>query len=390
MKQSMGKWFNLDEHLIDKELEDILKYSAQILFDIYKTYFPWEISLSENESFVKDESAKAFLKFVTDYDLCPVLVSKGAAFSIFQHESMGNEELTELYISILQNVEICNLGKENNIYPFGKYFTFIKFIKAICSIANKGYDSNLMELELSYYEKICLTLERMEQSQGFLNIQQKTAKTCSKKTTCLIPQEIMGQIKQNFKTKKEAVKINYNFEYQDYILYTYGSELSLIFKYYCSFGDSMNTVYMKSNKFAKFLNEANLITKVNGGLGIKMNEIDIIFFKLISLQENNISDKRTTVNSYAKIDYLTFINAIEMIADHCTSTDKKNIIDTMFVNNIIPLIKKFIKKTNELSISQIEDADYVKLKSVLAKSLLPLYRVYMNQTETINFNTLFQ
>jgi hypothetical protein len=142
-----------------------------------------------------------------------------------------------------------------------------------------------------------------------------------------------------------------------------------------------------------------LIKKDKSGLGVKMNEIDIIFFKLTSnviLQDGavNVSivegKKTTGVNSYAKIDYLTFINSIEMIANHVKDNNTLSAIDNIVKNNIIPLIKKFISKTNELSISQLEDADFVKLKKVLAKSLYPLYKVYMNRNETINFSSLFK
>jgi hypothetical protein len=300
------------------------------------------------------------------------------------------------------------LGRDNNNYPFGKLFNFIKFIKAISSIAFNGYDSKDFKIELSCFDKVCLALERMEQSEGFNSLQQKTAKTVTIKTSHIVPPDVIEGVKQEIIAKKEEKRnankntiYSLDFKFQDYIIENYGNELSMIFKYYCSFGEPMNTSNMKSNKFAKFLKEAKLIKQNEKNHGVRINEIDTIFFKLannsnfnnlntsyVTHFSNNIMKDKQTVNSCAKLNYINFINAIELISAQSKGDSKTN-IESMVKNNIIPLIRKFITKASELSITHVEDADFVKLKKVFAKSIFPLFKLY-SKMDSINFDKIFR
>jgi hypothetical protein len=469
---SLPPLLNVEELLLNSQLEEILSMIAPIMYEIYKVYFPWEISLSENENFLKDKSMKAYFVFLKEYDMCPSLISKSTAFQIFQSETIGTNqsdlfdspELNEVYSNILRNIEISTLGRSNNKSILGKYFTFLKFLKSICKIGDVGFEkmefsnSGAVEIptnsnstpkkKLSSIEKICLGLERMELSDGFLSLQHKTSKTHSRKTTCIIPREILEKVKiainskfseeenlrfqqsedindaksaemieQSYRASKirKSVLGNFKdlFEHTDYILQKYGNQLNSIYKFYCSFGDPLNTTYMKTNKFSKFLKEAKLIKQVgfnlgnntntivntssinsNPNFGIKMNDIDVIFFKLAGVSSSNmdrsrgvsgsrldqsqlsslsrdramspnISKRGTIVNSNAKIDFNGFINSIEIISLQIfPNKNELEAIDYIVINHIFPLLEKFTHKNNETLMSVIkeknENRDFVR------------------------------
>lgn len=467
---------NVEELLLNSQLGDILSMIAPIMYEIYKVYFPWEISLSENENFLKDKSMKAYFVILKEYDLCPSLISKSTAFQIFQSETIASNqsdifdspELNEVYSNIFRNIEISTLGRSNNKSILGKYFTFLKFLKSICKIGDSGFEkmefsnngaveipnnsiSSIPKKKLTSIEKICLGLERMELSDGFLSLQHKTSKTHSRKTTCIIPREILEKVKvainskfsedenlrfqqsedindaksaemieQNYRASKirKSVLGNFKdlFEHTDYILQKYGNQLNSIYKFFCSFGDPLNTTYMKTNKFSKFLKEAGLIktlsfnlpnqnmtsntpinssnTTSNGNIGIKMNDIDVIFFKLAGVSSSNmersrgvsgsrldqsqmsslsrdramspnISKRGTIVNSNAKIDFNGFINSIEIISLQIfPNRNELEAIDYIVINHILPLLEKFTHKNNDTLISvnkeKNENRDFVR------------------------------
>jgi hypothetical protein len=216
------------------------------------------------------------------------------------------------------------MGK-NNKYPYGKCFNFVKFLKTICIIANIGFDDKYIinDYKMSIYERVCLTLDMMQNSQGFLSLQSKSAKTYNGKTSQIISPIILDKIKDNLSDKisgndlRKSSSLFNNFKEVsmiEYINKTYGQDLKKIFEYYCSFGDPLNHKFMKSNKFSKFLNDSNLIkdSKNSKSKGIAMNEVDLIFFKLIS--SNN--KRRASVNSNTKVEFEQFLKSIEIIATH--------------------------------------------------------------------------
>ena len=231
----------------------------------------------------------------------------------------------------------------------------------------------------------------MELSTGFQTFELKTNKTHNRKNAKLVPTEIIEKVKFNvfdnpqpvkyllnkdidLEEGKEADNINnqsrsiiskyrksisgvsekLTFDNSPFIQENWGNELFNIFKYYCSFGEPLNTQFMKNTKWTKFLREAGLIrtnTKDNSmnisknisvdnssDFGLKFNEIDAIFFKIISNTNNSNNNtnlnnsvyfrdtismnssvylnkdsniKKNVVNSNVKMDFNTFINLLE-------------------------------------------------------------------------------
>jgi hypothetical protein len=460
--------------LSNNRIEEVLKGVAPVIYDIYKVYFPWEISLTQNESFLKENSLKTYFVFLKDFDLCPSLISKSSSFIIYNQEIENKDyENNELYSNILKKIEINPLGKSNNKSAFGKHFTFVKLLKCLCRIGDHGFekiDLNPKNMNnLSTIQKICLLFERMELSEGFLTIQTKTNKTNSKKTSFIIPKDILDKVKLGMKDKNDEDDYNVinntpmnndeenaelfekshrqsklrksvlgNFrdlcEHSNFIIEKFGNQLNAIFKFYCSFGDPMNTNYMKSKNFIKLLKEANLIKSSNtisnayvdnyNNIGIKMNDVDVIFVKLTgispslggnitsnNLNNSHISSCRNTstnssftfskikrnsaVNSNAKIDFNGFINSIEIISLHIfPNKNELEAIEYIINNNILPLYDKLSYKNNDIYQLFIKEKtknkEFADCLHLLNKALMPVYKFYMNKNGLMNFDSFLK
>jgi hypothetical protein len=132
---------------------------------------------------------------------------------------------------------------------------------------------------------------------------------------------------------------------------------------------------MKSNKFTKFLKEANLLKSPGSNSqkpSLKISDVDIIFIKISNNAENSmlttllngsinslhtisgrispIKEKRGTfVNSGQKIEFTGFINAIEIISLLLyPDTEELTAIDTIINSNILPLLDKIEDKNNDV------------------------------------------
>lgn len=323
---------NINLYLNNPLCQKIIIYVSQPFFEIYKAYFPHEISISEDLNFVKEQSLTQYFQFVKDFEIAPGLISKSLTYQIFQSEIIENDnqdELQNLYFKISEKINLEEIAKfdKNNNNLIGQYFNFLKFLRCIIKFSDATY--NKVELNsISLPQKLVLFLQKIEGSNGFLTFELKTFKTHSKRNNRLINKDFLEQIKEelddnnnndindnNYNNYDEQSKkiqnqdsiedtkneehINtlnqseneyknnllysdiYNPEYSNYINETYGIELCRIFKGLCNFGDPFNYKSMKSKIWLKFLMEANLVKIPNKThFGLKMNEIDTLFIKL--------------------------------------------------------------------------------------------------------------
>ena len=77
----------------------------------------------------------------------------------------------------------------------GRYFTFFKFIDFLAKCAKVSYsDQNNTQLNLIESEMLCLLLERMELSNGFINFEKKTSKPHTSKITLLPSKLVISNI----------------------------------------------------------------------------------------------------------------------------------------------------------------------------------------------------
>lgn len=360
-----------DSFLYTPICEEILISISPVLFDIYRVYFPHEISIAENVNYVKDNSLKQFFTFIKDFEIAPGLLSKSIAFQVFKSETLRDDvdesiaKNKNFYFTISKKINLASFAKydHNNHNILGQFYIFFKFIRSIVKMALITFNRDDFK-DITDQEKLIMFLQKIEISEGFMNFELKTNKTHSEKTSSIVKQELLEKIINNLEPKtttnieentntnviegndntnnidinKEIIKENestinnnsvvntnnylmndnYQTEFSNYLNEVYGGELLQIFKGICNCGDQLNYKYMKSKAFLKFLVESNLV-KVNGKtmFGLKMNEVDTLFVKL-SLLNSSLNSNEETENPEQSE------NDLEIIAN-CRRKTKKNV-----------------------------------------------------------------
>ena len=412
---------NIDNILYSNICEEILTSIIPILFEIYKVYFPHEISISDNIEYIKNNSIKQYNEFIKDFDISPGLLSKSVSFQIYKSEvanensdiSISNNK--NFYQNILKNLDIDSILKyePNNPNILGQHFIFLKFIRALIKMSQIAFAKleNTINLENSIKkeEMIIMFFQKIELSEGFTNMQKKTNKTHNEKQTMIIQQDLLdkinmelnGEINEETNNNKSTFQSNlkkfenYEPEYSNYINEIYGNHLLNIFKGMCNFGDQFNYKNMKSKSFMKFLKDSGLIKlKENNNFGLEMSVIDTLFIKLSLLNPNlKINEKENTINtvnnSKAYIDFDTFIIGIEIISRIVyPHLEIKDAIDKIINENIIPnnINNINIEKIREIDdkIENIKDLqksdDFIQILEITHKAMTPIFNYYSKDT----------
>ena len=413
---------NIDSLLYSNLTEEILTSIIPILFDIYKVYFPHEISISDNINFIKEKSIKQYFEFLKNFEITPGLLSKSITYQIYKSEiSNDNSDLSisnhkDFYQNILKNLDLTSILKyePNNHNILGQFFIFFKFIRALIKMSQATFIKleNAINLEhtIKKEEMIIMFFQKIELSEGFLNIQKKTNKTHNDKQSIIIQQELLDRISDELNEENTNEENNnnqsvfqsnikkfenYEPEYSNYINEIYGNHLLNIFKGMCNFGDQFNYKNMKSKSFMKFLKDSGLIKlKENNNFGLEMSVIDTLFIKLSLLNPNlKINEKENTINtvnnSKAYIDFDTFIIGIEIISRIVyPHLEIKDAIDKIINENIIPnnINNVNIEKIREIDdkIENIKDLqksdDFIQILEITHKAMTPIFNYYSKDT----------
>jgi hypothetical protein len=240
--------------LIDQETVNIIQNLESILFEIYNTYFPWEVKSAENLSLLADKSLKEILKFLAQYDICPSIISKPMAFQLYQSTISTYSQFAALISAK---------------YRVGVSLTFSRFVDYLIKLSCQAYKGACKEDGKPYplCERLCLMLERMELSAGFTNIEKLTNKPHTSKISLINVSksdakpvhklssidEARSQMSNRFLTNEEIPPETYD------LLNQSASQLKNIFKRYCLFGEPLNHSQLKSAKFIKLLTDCGVI-----------------------------------------------------------------------------------------------------------------------------------
>ncbi len=197
---------NLDNILYSNICEEILTSIVPILFEIYKIYFPHEISISDNIDYIKNNSIKQYYEFIKDFDITPGLLSKSVSYQIYKSEianensdiSISNNK--NFYQNILKYLDINSILKyePNNPNILGQHFIFLKFIRSLIKMSQIAFakleNSINLETSIKKEEMIIMFFQKIELSEGFTNMQKKTNKTHNDKQTVIIQQDLLDKI----------------------------------------------------------------------------------------------------------------------------------------------------------------------------------------------------
>ena len=415
--------------------KEILIQVVPVLFDIYKTFFTNETSISDDLNYIKNTSLKNYFTLIKNLEIIPQLLSKSTCYQIYKYETNNTNSDESIknnqnfYFEICQKIDFLSMNtyERSNKNIFGKYFIFFKFLRVLIkmsqitferifnnnSIQKNDNEENINKMKPE--EMFVLFLQKLEQSEGFSNFTKISNVTHNYKTTTIIPPDFSAKFemmnfdkeeKQNQSQIEKEEKIDlykkldaYEPKYINYINEVYGKDLLNLYKTIVSFGDQFNFQYMKSKAFLKFLAESNLIKDKYHNFGLKLNDIDIFFIKMCLLMKNNEqylkqnnnnkNSNNITVNvSHGEIDYPTFIISIEILSRLLLNhLPIKQAIDTLIVdyilnnkeitNNKINEIEEKIENLKELQSNQ----EMIEILQIVHKAFYPLFIFYTKENE---------
>ena len=425
---------NVDDLIRDVQMITMISKSANIFYDIYKVYFPHEISICDAMQYIKSESKKQFFIFLKDFDLFPSLISKSNAFAVYQSETSRSDVDDELnknknfYFSLIKKIDLERVIKieGNNSNILGQFFNFFKFLRTLVKIADFSYkkvtlstkESNDYNRHIkSIHDKFSLLLKQIENSPGFDNIEKKTNRTHSTKKFDFDRSEFIADESTMAKTKRtldeivigrsfageesEVDLVNYHNDYCDLVFHTdyieekYGNDLKKVFLEICQRGNVANRTMMTSTGFHRFVVEyCDLVSTKK----INENDIDVIFVKLaLSHRENNnnstINIKQIN-NSALTLDFKLFIMSIEILVIIAYKTkgviDNRQTIDSFISKHILPKIKRNSQQnliTNKVDfvVEFLQRDNNKKFWENVKNSLLPLFKYFTLGSDVMIF-----
>lgn len=164
----------------------LIRNVGQVLYQTYSAYFPWEIANSTIYSGLGDRSEKAYKEFLKDFDICPSILTKTMSFQLWNSViELPNETYKEVADII------CSKKAK------GKHLTFSKFIDLLVKISYL-YARETQEMPGTYElpaEIFVMLLEKLELSTGFLNLEKKTNKPHTSRTSLLPSKEVLNLIR---------------------------------------------------------------------------------------------------------------------------------------------------------------------------------------------------
>ena len=429
--------------------KEILIQVVPVLFDIYRTFFTNETSISDDINYIKNTSLKNYFTLIKNLEIIPQLLSKSTCYQIYKYETnnLNSDESIKnnqnFYFEICQKIDFLSMNtyERSNKNIFGKFFIFFKFIRVLIKMSQITFErifesnnKNNIEEEnpnkMSPEEMFVLFLQKIEQSDGFSNFTKINNVTHNYKTTTIIPPNFNAKFEMMNYDKEEKEKQNqnnsqeekeekldiykkldsYEPKYINYINEAYGKDLLNLYKTIVSFGDQFNFQYMKSRAFLKFLVDSNLVKDKNHNFGLKINDIDIFFIKMCLLMKNNEQNSNNngnnihkhknnnlTVNvSYGEIDYPTFIISIEILSRLLfDEMPIKQAIDTLIVEYILNNKEMSNNKINEIeekidNLKELQNnPEMIELLQVVHKAFYPLFIYYTKENDGLMSNKNF-
>lgn len=343
---------------INVSSKEILKSITPFLYDIYVFYFPYEFMNSKcDENNAKD----SLLKFLKDFDIFPGLISKSTILNHLKFQLESDFKPNKLYENISINLLNSKKIKSNSIkykeskindvssllYKqsiFGRYLSFFKFIRLIVSLANKGFDINLDFL--TEEEKLCLFIERMNNSNGLNILKTKQFSSSITSKFLNIPPEFILSLQKKIEDRNnsnikftsyeiETVKLieNYRFEYYEVINIKYSTILDKIFEYFCYYCTKSNIEMISSMRYLSFE---------------KLLKLSNIMKPIKSKDKNKINNKDKDVNKVYNDENSDLEDNILNDLDK-TSNEKIIFKNKHFLSNY--LLEKIIIKINRLKIN---------------------------------------
>jgi hypothetical protein len=198
------------EIVFDNETRSVITSSALVLYDIFKVYFPEEISNSEYDTLAKENAEKSYFVFLKNFNILPGIISKPNASKIFKNEVYFQIEIDQFFSEIIKIIEPRKCNKNF----LGQFFNFFKFLRSLTKISEISYLNmevainkklNLHGKTIFYSEKLFLTLERMQSSNGFQKLELVTSISYHRKFYSVVPKEFLDKMQRMLFEERKQV-----------------------------------------------------------------------------------------------------------------------------------------------------------------------------------------
>lgn len=312
---------------IDEKAINLLAMASNSLNRIYLGYFPWEPKSFQSKEEIRRRSESSLLIFLKDFEICPNIMTKSKAFLLFNEVLSTSKPQLSQYFSSQEDQGVCF-----------SYHRFLLFLYRL-AIDLCVFSQTSPEQEDFSEEAVRSLLERMELSTGFMCLEKRlNVPMNSRFSLRILPNNQTLQsvgvslVSEDQRSKNCASKYEENLLQNEEesavineILSEWDEPLKKVFGYYSSLGEPLNTKYMKSIKFKRFLKEANVQQCMD------QNSIDLLFIKY----------KGKT----GKLEYDGFLKSLAQIAKRLRPEDEHVAAFQWFFKNFL---EEFLVKLDEI------------------------------------------
>jgi len=152
-----------------------------VLHELYQVYFEHEIRGSYDSQQLRKMSEKVVFEFLKEFDICPTLITKSVAYKVFL-ASINSQQ--QAYFQT--GVDIIVMAHGDFIEKMaGRVFTFMQFLDMLVRYASVSYSIKAESSGLILADALCMLLERMELSKGFVNFEKRSHRPHTAKQTLL-------------------------------------------------------------------------------------------------------------------------------------------------------------------------------------------------------------
>ncbi|CAG9321487.1 unnamed protein product [Blepharisma stoltei] len=381
-----GKITQIEEidSTIDEECIEIINSAYEVLKEIYRNNFVWELISSEEKSVISQRSRQTFMAMLNNFNIIPDLLTPVAANKLWQ-------EIAENSFESL---------KTSNYEDLGKVFTLKKFVVFLLRSAMIG---NYAGRILSSSEKLSIFLEKLQMSDGFSRIDNRLCRPHSENMSFLSDPKVIdllnGIAKEDIKlnTISSEAPIGFNISEQMYIqLELHMEKIESVFRLYCSWGNHMNANKLNSSNFIRLLTSAEIIGEPDEENKITRVDANLIF---VSVTHKKNKTNKVTINfkkksylgpkdnDFGKMSFQQFLKALEIISGKVYQDLPQDQAFLSLIENRL-LVLDFNNSTeNYLKglLSIVRDPSMSEIYSTLRQTLSPYIRLYLDEKSQLDF-----
>jgi hypothetical protein len=394
----------------DFKLVAMLNNIYPALKEIYINYFHYEINNYKDLKKIEHGSQNAFNKFCKEFEIIPYLISNKQMVSYFKKViKLDPRKLTNNH----SNPDLIEAKKD-----LGVVLTLSKLCLSLIHFAvmsyNKQVQNNLSTITDA--EKLLLFLERLETSQGYINLEKLSHKPQTAKITLIPSKDVIRMINgdllktfhlddsldssRKFDIKEmnernkggEEVSLRSIMSISDDVFDTINSRLHIlkdIFLEYSRYGDKINIGKLSLSSYMKFLKDFGIVAEVSKELRETYYKANTV--SRCPLSKSNMTDEHKNINSTFKKTIKAIVNSTkgETLSEsdvnilYYSLTGPKNFVDPVKIKQQFDKNSGYTSCFNETNHTYINDKSNLIKTSKMNTILKMDFNLFMKSFELV-------